>query len=81
MHLTGQLAQHHAHVLEHGRLARVDLPVLVMLAHGGPLSSRCSWRFARVPTARQDSGGGTATSTSTRSGTTSAVSFQVSVPG
>ena len=36
-HLTGQLGQRHAHRVRHGGLARVDLLVLVVLAHGGPL--------------------------------------------
>ena len=36
-HLTGQLGQRHAHRVGHGGLARVDLLVLVVLAHGGPL--------------------------------------------
>ena len=36
-HLTGQLCQRHAHRVGHGGLARVDLLVLVVLAHGGPL--------------------------------------------
>jgi hypothetical protein len=34
----GQLGQRHAHRVGHGGLARVDLAVLVVLAHGGPLS-------------------------------------------
>jgi hypothetical protein len=58
-HLPSQLSQRHAHRVGHSSgLTRVDSLVLVSLAHGGPLPSWCSWRFTRVPTARQDSGGG-----------------------
>ena len=37
MEFTGQLGQCHAHRLRHGGLLRVDLRVLVVLAHGGPV--------------------------------------------
>jgi hypothetical protein len=35
--LTSQLTQRHTHRLRHDGLIRVDLLVLVVLAHGGPL--------------------------------------------
>jgi len=36
-HVGSQFAQCHAHRLRHGGLVRVDLPILVVLAQGGPL--------------------------------------------
>ena len=68
--LTGQLAQGHAHRVGHSGLARVDLGVLVGLAHGGPLPRGV---LGGSPDAYREAGfrRGTATSSSTSPGTTS----------
>jgi hypothetical protein len=65
-----QLGQRHAHLLGHSGLARVDLLVLVVLAHGGPLPRGVLGGSPEyLPHGRTQVG--TATSSSTRPGTTS----------
>src|SRR4051812_30459486 len=70
-HVAGDLGEYHAHRVGHGGLARVDLLVLVGLAHGGPLPRGV---LGGSPDAYREAGfrWGTATSSSTSSGTTSA---------
>src|SRR3954462_6476208 len=68
--LTGQLGQRLSRPLRHGRVACLDLGVLVVLAHGGPLPRGV---LGGSPDAYREAGfrWETATSSSTSSGTTS----------
>ena len=68
-HLGGDLLHRHRHLLRHGQRPRVERSSLVVLGHSGPLFVGLSWR---TPNTYLTAGleRGTATSSSTRAGTT-----------
>jgi len=60
-HVAGDIGHHHAHPLRHGQFERVSHAGrlgLILLGHGGPLSTRVVFGGRPTPTPRQASGGG-----------------------